>query len=336
MDRNQEAESIAEAYCKSILEGNSDSTNQELFMTIGADMLDIEDVLAWLEIQLSTQSDNGQILGTASREGQILPLHAVVVWRLYQSAADDQRVLLFIQKNYSRCLQWHSYFYDNCNPLGNGLIEANAEEGLIDPFYNSILCWSNQCLLELGYELDLPSGDLFEQNEWTLHSMNEFLWDEGSGMYLSYDSKNGKSNKNTSLGFLPMLAEVPEIDRAISIVKTAFGNRFRQEGYRSLPSLSFDAQGYDPSQADQGAISISTNWLFVNALGQYGFDDMIEIVRNDSLKLLNTFGFCPYFDPNKSAITNGFGNKACPIAALIYLHFHSSIKCLFFFQFSFY
>lgn len=98
-------------------------------------------------------------------------------------------------------------------------IVKNCPVRVQDPFFNAILSWSNEAMIEIGRIIKADVTDFVLWNELTVFSMNEKLWDEKQGIYNAYDLVNKVYISGDTLsGMLPIMADVPNIDQAENIL----------------------------------------------------------------------------------------------------------------------
>ena len=74
--------------------------------------------------------------------------------------------------------------------------------------------------------------------------------------------------------------------------ENAFGPAF------PVPSVPLDSADFDPDRYWQGPTWVNTNWLVIQGLETYGFNDHADALRETTLEMVSRSGFAEYFDPN--------------------------------------
>jgi len=283
---------------------------------LGVSIFDLERVIA--EYRTFFESQSLKFTKTSVEELKDQLIHIMVLWQIFQDYRDDDNLLTFLKDIFPQLVDYQINLYKHYCPSEYGLVVI---DDLIDPCLNSLFACSNESIIELGYALELTSEDLFEQNELTLHSMNDLLWDEKAGLYNGY-SLNTKSLMvhQSSSGFLPLIAGVPDINQVLIMVHRAFGDDFRQSGFYSFPSSSLSTGDIQYTIPNAGAISIIDNWLLIQGLRRYDMDDLSDVILEDTLVLLERHGFYAHFDPRKSSSSNAVGDPSNLFSAAIFAY----------------
>lgn len=125
----------------------------------------------------------------------------------------------------------------------------------------------------------------------------EQLWDAYSAQYFSRNFITHKLIKESSVAtLLPLYAGSISKERAAQLVKLLhdkhlFGANFPVPSV-PLNSAWFKAQGYW-----QGPTWININWLIIDGLKRYGFDEEAAVIRERSLAMVGSGGCWEYFSP---------------------------------------
>ncbi len=105
-----------------------------------------------------------------------------------------------------------------------------------------------------------------------VETMNRVLWSEDAGLYLD-ELPSGPSTRVAASNFLPFIAGVPTRRRARRMLDTLCDPaRFR--GDRVLPTIARDDPAFDDQQYWRGSIWPPMNYLVLQGLRRYGFDDL--------------------------------------------------------------
>ena len=166
-----------------------------------------------------------------------------------------------------------------------------------DLAFNSILIRANTHLADMarliGEKLppDLAGAATATQNNL------EQLWDETSGQYYSRSFINHKLIRESSIAsLLPLYSGVISAERAKLLVDSIkdpsrYGLSFM------VPSVPASSNYFNPDKYWQGPVWLNTNWLLVDGLERYGYDDEARAIRAGSLQLVERGGMSEYFNP---------------------------------------
>lgn len=185
-----------------------------------------------------------------------------------------------------------------------------------EPMFNAILNHSNEALMELGHWLKRDVGQLREWYAQTNSALNQKLWDDQRGIYVSYDLAHHRAIPiRTAGGFLPMMSGAPnaeQVARMESLLKSPSFSGTDQGPAWLCPSTALDDPGFDPCRYWRGPIWINMNWMLYHGLRRYGMNALAEQVRSDAFELVRRFGFWEYYNPWKhlpaGEKTGGYGS----------------------------
>lgn len=166
-----------------------------------------------------------------------------------------------------------------------------------DLTFNSILIRGNYLLREIAnfLELRLPE-ELLRSMHKSVQELNE-LWDEYSQEYFSRDFVSHRLIKVSSIAcFMPLYSGAIKKDRAQRIVE-ALDNEHRFKSVFPVPSVPMDSPWFQPERYWQGPTWINTNWLIIQGLKNYGFQDYAKKLRLNTIDLVTDNGFHEYYDP---------------------------------------
>ena len=103
-------------------------------------------------------------------------------------------------------------------------------------------------------------------------AMNRVLWSEAAGLYLD-ELPGGHSTRVAASNFLPLIAGVPSARRARRMV-SMLRDPARFRGEWMLPTISRDDPAFDDQQYWRGSIWPPMNYLVLQGLRRYGFDEL--------------------------------------------------------------
>lgn len=172
-----------------------------------------------------------------------------------------------------------------------------------EPLFNAILSHSNEAMIELAQWLKRDTGQLREWHAQTNRALNDKLWDEKRGIYVSYDVVHRMHVPIlTAGGMMPLLCSAPSEKQAARLVNLmqspSFAGTPENPAYL-CPSTALDEPGFDPHRYWRGPVWININWLLYRALHRYGYPDLAERLKSDSFELVRKYGFWEYFNPWK-------------------------------------
>jgi len=198
---------------------------------------------------------------------------------------------------------------------------------VLDPLFNSILIRSNEGLIDL-YEMIGGHADkvayLKAMNAKGIGSMNSKLYNEVLGAYVHYDVRNQRQiNYISSSSFTPLFAGVPNKERAEQLMKTLL-QKFGDKGRYLCASFDPTHGKFNPRKYWRGPVWINMNWMLHQGFLRYGFTGTAERIKNDSVALIENFGFYEYFDSrqeNPDTKSNGYGGNNFSWSAALLIDF---------------
>ncbi len=166
-----------------------------------------------------------------------------------------------------------------------------------DITFNSILIRANQHLTNIAelINAELPKK-LTASIQKTEKALDQ-LWDPYASQYFSREFVSHRLLKQPSIGTLmPLYAGTITKERAQQLVQSIengqmFGTHF------PIPSVPVNDQYFDYRRYWQGPTWVNTNWLIIDGLRRYGFDDHAEALRESTIDMVKQAGFYEYFSP---------------------------------------
>lgn len=166
-----------------------------------------------------------------------------------------------------------------------------------DVSFNSILVRNNTQLQEIAKAIrrKIPE-DLLAKMKHSEEAI-EKLYDEPSGEYYSRDFITHKLILEPSIGtFLPLYAGTISKERAADLVKILKNHR-KYWLHHPVPSVPLDSEFFDSDRYWQGPSWINTNWLIIDGLERYGYQEEANELRKRSIEVVDKSGPYEYFDP---------------------------------------
>lgn len=166
-----------------------------------------------------------------------------------------------------------------------------------DLAFNSIFIRANSHLRDIAKEISVTLPDeLLERMKQTEEALGK-LWDPDSGQYYSRDFISHKLLKETSVAtLLPLYAGCITQERAELLVKLIENDQMYGPTY-PLPSVATSSRYFDPMRYWQGPTWLNINWMVIDGLKRYGFNEHADALKDLSLELVEKSGCAEYFDP---------------------------------------
>lgn len=241
------------------------------------------------------------------------PVSGFILAGLYELAPDEKTAQALLVEAYPAILRYHRLLYSHRDPEEEGLIGiTNFEQTLLygrkkinpaqesnptlsaliqDPVFNSLLVWSNECLVDIGHHLGQSVEEIILWNELTIYSINDKLWIDDISLYGTFDLQEQVLTAATGLGgLMPLIGGIPDQDQAERLLDTLKSNRFR---YLFDPGHAKGSESSAPQH-----LSIVDNWLIGHGLWRFGMAGTATVIQRTSLDLIQHFGFKEYYDLN--------------------------------------
>jgi len=170
-----------------------------------------------------------------------------------------------------------------------------------DILFNAILYRADEDLRALAVSVGEPTEEIDDWLSRVKLNFDTRFWHEDVGLYYDYDLRTGQPIPvNTASTFLPLFAGLPSEQQAQRLVEEhllnpkeyALGvgvNHWVTTTAKSEPT-------WEPRRYWRGPVWIIMNWLIMEGLRRYGYDDLVEMIRRDTLSLVETSGFREYYD----------------------------------------
>ena len=181
--------------------------------------------------------------------------------------------------------------YDMDKILGHSLFAIE------DLMFNCILIRANTHLRHIAATVGKKLPEKLQESMRKTEAAMETLWDNDSKQYYSRDFISHNLIIEPSIAALmPLYAGTITKERASEVVKLlrdkkAFGAKF------PVPSVPLDSKWFDPHRYWQGPVWINTNWLIIDGLRRYGFEEEAEHIKLQMLQMIKKSGFYEYFSP---------------------------------------
>ena len=181
-----------------------------------------------------------------------------------------------------------------------------------DPLLNAMLISSNEALIYLYELLGDTTGKIVQLKAWqdkAKRQFNQKLFDEELGAYVHYDLRNDTPiRKLCSSSFAPLFANIPDGEKASKMVDSLM-ERFGSPDQYLCASFDPTSEDYNPKKYWRGPVWINVNWLLHHGVKYYGYDELADRIKEDTLTLIEKYGFYEYFDARKGASDTGYGGN---------------------------
>lgn len=166
-----------------------------------------------------------------------------------------------------------------------------------DLTFNCLLIRANQALSEIAKTIGRSLPDSLVENAKRTSEALEELYDENSGQYFSRSFARHKLIKESTIaGLLPLYAGSISAERAEHLLqslkqKSKFGVLW------PVPSVPINSTYFDPLKYWQGPSWVNTNWLIIQGLLRYGFNDEAQSLKEKTIQMVAQNGLAEYFSP---------------------------------------
>ena len=171
-----------------------------------------------------------------------------------------------------------------------------------DILFIAILFRADEDLRALAVELGQPTNEIDGWLNRVQLNFNSRFWNESTGLYHDYDMRSSKPIPvNTVSTFLPLFAGLPSREQAQRLVEEHLLNPAEyapNSRVRHWVTTTAKTEStWEPRRYWRGPIWIIMNWFIIEGLRRYGFEDLADTIRRDSLGLMESSGFREYYDP---------------------------------------
>lgn len=166
-----------------------------------------------------------------------------------------------------------------------------------DISFNSIFIRANTRLREIAsyLKIEMPE-ELLERMQKT-ESAYAALWDPYSRQYYSREFITHRLLKESSIGTLmPLYTGTISKERAGQLVKLLEDQHMFASHY-PIPSVPLSSEWFQPHAYWQGPTWVNMNWLIIDGLKRYGFNEHAAALTESTLEMVERGGFAEYFSP---------------------------------------
>ena len=231
---------------------------------------------------------NSPIPSKENPEGIALPLFAWAEFNLFHKSANKKRI-----KEIMPILQKYTSWMEENFKSDNGLYKApyqasgmfnSPREGTAYPIdFNTALATHALYMSALGDILnDKDLSFQYKRMYFSLKTrINSLMWDEDTGFYYDLDENGEKLKRKTIAGFWPLLAEIPNEDKASALI-AHLSNPDTFGLDHPFPSLSADDPDFSENgEAYRGSVFPVYNFIVIKGLEKY---QRYDLARECTLK----------------------------------------------------
>ncbi|NND92731.1 MAG: hypothetical protein HKN42_17890 [Granulosicoccus sp.] len=186
----------------------------------------------------------------------------------------------------------------------NALLHDMSPFKVVDPGFNAILIRSCTDIAKLADELG--EAAIAARNraraDKALAALDT-LWSDMLQQYVCFDRVSGKAVDSASVGgILPAFAGVPPA--RMDCLARRLTALAKQVNYL-VPSHDPADSRYDGKRYWRGPAWLIINYLIADGLDRAGHHELVEDIRQASLKLIDESGFAEYYDPQTGEALGG-------------------------------
>lgn len=214
-------------------------------------------------------------------EGIGLPLFAWAEYNLYHKGANKKRI-----KEIIPVLQKYTTWLESNFKAENGLYRVPFQSSTMfnSPRKNCIYPVDFNACLAIHALYMSALGDILNDKDLSFHykrmyfslktRINSLMWNDETSFYYDLDENENITGVKTISGFFPLLAEIPNEDKAESLIEhlsnpTTFGTE------HPFPTLSQDNPEFsEDGEAFRGSVFPAFNFIVIKGLEKYQRYDM--------------------------------------------------------------
>ncbi len=207
------------------------------------------------------------------------------------------------------------HFGRNCN-WNKTIMHFGGPFSAVDPGVNFIFLRANKDLLLLAKHLNYIHV-IDEIKNWIsiLNKGCQKMWNEQVKSFTAFDRRNNCfSDAITNASLLSLYAGAGTSKQKKYIVDHC--KRILDICSYGMPSLDPNHQSFESKRYWRGPIWCVMNYMIAIGLEDEGEYKIAEKIRNDTIKLIESYGMAEYFDPHTGV---GLGGKDFSWTAAIYL-----------------
>jgi len=166
-----------------------------------------------------------------------------------------------------------------------------------DVMFNSIFIRNNTHLRSIASTLKRTLPDELTENMKKTEEALEQLFDEGTGLYYSRDFITHKLLMQPSIAnLMPLYSGCISKERAERLVEV-LKNHKQYWLHHPVPSVPLSSEFFNAERYWQGPSWVNTNWLIIEGLRKYKYDELADELQQKTLATVTAAGPYEYFSP---------------------------------------
>ena len=247
---------------------------------------------------------NKPVLDKTNPEGIGIPLFAWAEFNLYHKSANKRRVkeVVPILQKY---IEWIDANFKKPNGLYavpascSGMFNAPRDKAYYPVDFNAAMAINATHMAALGDILnDKELSFQYKKMYFSLKTrINSMMWNEKTGFYHDLDKNEAILPQKTIAGFWPLLAEIPNADKADKLVEHLTNPKTFGTDH-PFPSLSADSPDFkDSGEGYHGSVFPAMNFMVIKGLEKY---QRYDLARECSIRHL--YYILEALSPNDSKV----------------------------------
>ncbi len=166
-----------------------------------------------------------------------------------------------------------------------------------DLAFNSILIRANTRLQEIAKSIKQELPDELSRHMLRTHNAFHQLWDEQTGQYYSRSFVSHKLIEEPTIATLLALysGAVPK-EHAARLVELLNKSTWFKTPW-PVPSVPLTSAYFEPLKYWQGPTWVNTNWLIIDGLKRYGYNEEAKHLHEKTIEMVKNAGCYEYFSP---------------------------------------
>ncbi|HJR78673.1 MAG TPA: trehalase family glycosidase [Anaerolineales bacterium] len=170
-----------------------------------------------------------------------------------------------------------------------------------DILFNAILFRADADLRTLAMALHQPTEEIDGWLDNMRANFNHRFWDDDPGLYYDYDLRSSRPIRvNTASTFMPLFGGLASPEQSRRLVGEHLLNSAEyapsEEIQHWVTTTAKTESTWEARRYWRGPVWIIMNWFLIEGLDRYGYDDLAETIRQDTLGLIESAGFREYYD----------------------------------------
>jgi len=216
------------------------------------------------------------VIDDSNPEGVGLPLFAWAEFNLYHKSANKRRIRE-VMPTLQRYMDWIDRTFKQPNGLysvpaaASGMFNSPRSDAFYPVDFNSAMAINAAHMSALGDILnDKDIGFQYKRAYFSLKTrINSLMWNSATGFYHDLDKDGAKLNEKTIAGFWPLLAEVPNADKAVALI-SHLSNPATFGTDHPFPTLSADSFKFrETGEGFLGSVYPQFDFMVIKGLEKY-------------------------------------------------------------------